>query len=171
MKLVHRRVIDIEIFDRGEELFLVKGTLKDLKGEPVYTYSMKRVGPGELFHGLRLEMTVRIPDMEIIEVEAFMDDVPGEPCLDVLPELKRLVGLRIEGGFQKAVNERLGGVKGCVHFNNLVGQMAQAVLQAYWGKKFSSLDGLSPADFREFINSCFVWDESKDVAKKFSGKM
>jgi len=167
MKLIHRRVIDIEIFDCGDDLLKVKGRLRDVRGETMTTYSGKQVKPGDDAHNFVLTMLVQFPDLEIRHVEGVMEEAPGEPCLEVLPFLSSVECLKIQPGFQRAVNERLGGVKGCVHFNNLLVQMAHAVLQAYWGKKFASIENFTTSNVREFINSCYVWDEEKEVAKLF----
>src|SRR5260370_19493111 len=65
----------------------------------------------------------------IVDVEAVTDKSPYRMCGDIAPDFKKLVGLRIGGGFHRAVRERLGGVHGCTHIVELLGPVATTAFQ------------------------------------------
>ena len=66
---------------------------------------------------------------EIVDVEAVTDKSPYQLCGGIAPDFKKLIGLRIGGGFNRAVRERLGGVHGCTHLVELLGPVATTAFQ------------------------------------------
>ena len=53
--------------------------------------------------------------------------IPSAPT--AAPNFERLAGLKIGRGFLKACNERVGGVHGCTHLRELLGQMGTVAFQ------------------------------------------
>ena len=70
--------------------------------------------------------------MEITAFEAVTEYGPYSICPSAAPNFARLAGLRIGRGFIKAANERVGGVHGCTHLRELLGQMGTVAFQTLY---------------------------------------
>jgi hypothetical protein len=73
--------------------------------------------------------------MVIHDVEAVTDNSPYRVCPDVTPNFKRLVGMRIAGGFRRQARERVGGTQGCTHIVELLGPVATTAYQTIHSDK------------------------------------
>jgi hypothetical protein len=76
----------------------------------------------------------------IVDVEAVTDKSPYQICGDVAPDFKKLIGLRIGGGFHREVRARLGGVHGCTHIVELLGPVATTAFQTVSSRKARDLN-------------------------------
>ncbi|MHC4127732.1 MAG: AMP-binding protein, partial [Planctomycetota bacterium] len=101
MKLTAQRNITIELFETGKEDVVLVGTLLDHE------------------HLVKLELTVHLPDEQIIQSRASMIRVPFPVCHEVELIAERLVGLRIERGVLPEIDQRVGGSAGCSHIKEL----------------------------------------------------
>ncbi|MBL6455405.1 DUF2889 domain-containing protein [Belnapia sp. T6] len=128
---LHRRVIEIHGYRREDGLYDIEGHLEDTKAHPFENAARGWVQPGQPLHGLWLRLTIR-EDMEIVACEAASDHTPYEQCPGAAPNFSRLAGLRIGPGFNKAVQERVGGVAGCTHLREMLGQMATVAYQTLY---------------------------------------
>jgi hypothetical protein len=128
---LHRRAIDIRGYRREDGLFDIEAHLVDTKSYPFLNDDRGTIEPGEALHGMWLRLTVR-EDMEIVACEAASDFTPYAVCPQAAPNFARLAGLRIGPGFNRAVQERVGGVEGCTHLRELLGQMATVAYQTLY---------------------------------------
>ena len=76
----------------------------------------------------------------IVDVEAATDSSPYQICGNVAPDFKKLIGLRIGGGFHREVRARLGGVHGCTHIVELLGPVATTAFQTVSSGKARELN-------------------------------
>ena len=60
-----------------------------------------------------MEVVARLPDLEIISIEAQMARPLHEPCKAAVSMVERLKGLRIGPGLRKIAEGLIGGPKGC----------------------------------------------------------
>lgn len=164
-RLVHTRNIEIQTYDLGSHLVLVEGKLKDRRDSDS--------PPGEagngpvLIHDLVARMWVQGPDLTISAVEAEMPHIPREMCPEVLPGVKKLVGLRIITGFTQKVKDLIGDVRGCSHLTNLFLTLGPAAVQGYWaayGRRPGARSLDNPAVSR-VINSCHVWRQDGPLVR------
>lgn len=128
---LHRRAIDIQGYQREDGLYDIEAHLVDTKSYPFVNEDRGAIRPGEALHGMWLRLTVR-EDMEIVACEAASDFTPYGICPGAAPNFARLAGLRIGPGFNRAVQERVGGVAGCTHLRELLGQMATVAFQTLY---------------------------------------
>lgn len=128
---LHRREIDIRGWQREDGLYDIEAHLQDTKAYPFENDDRGTIEPGEPLHGLWLRLTVN-EDMVIVAAEAASDHTPYAICPGAAPNFARLAGLRIGPGFNRAVAERVGGVLGCTHLRELLGQMATVVFQTLY---------------------------------------
>jgi hypothetical protein len=156
-KPVHIRQTEIKTYDLGDHRILVEATLKDTRTPP----------PGEdspeagmvLVHDLVARIRVQGPDLTIAGAEAEMPHIPREGCREVLPDMQKLVGLRIISGYTQKVKDLIGDVKGCSHLTHLFLSLGPAAVQGYWaayGRKPGARSLANPAISR-VIDSCRVW--------------
>jgi hypothetical protein len=130
-ELLHLRDIELRGWRRADGLYDIEAHLKDTKSYAFENDDRGTIEPGEPLHGMWLRLTVR-EDMEIVSAEAASDHTPYGICPGAAPNFARLAGLRIGPGFNRAVAERVGGVLGCTHLRELLGQMATVAYQTLY---------------------------------------
>jgi len=154
---VHRRTMEIEVYDVPSHTLRVVGTLRDTRpwADP----------EGELrdVHDMELTVDVRRSDLTITAVRARMHRFPHAECPAILPAFDDLVGLSVARGYTRAVQERLGRARGCTHLELLARTLGPAVIQALPSAAARDADsgvlagasGVSPVQW--LANSCHVW--------------
>lgn len=130
-EMLHRRAIDIRGWRREDGLFDIEAYLEDTKAYPFENEDRGTIAPGEPLHGLWLRLTVN-GEMVIIAAEAASDHTPYTVCPGAAPNFARLAGLKVGPGFNRAVVERVGGILGCTHLREVLGQMATVVFQTLY---------------------------------------
>lgn len=125
---LHTRAIVLEGYRRADGLYDIEARLTDTKTYEFENDDRGRIEPGEALHGMFMRLTVD-ESMVIQACEAATDFSPYAICPQAAPNFARLAGLRIQGGFLKAANERVGGPVGCTHLRELLQQMATVAIQ------------------------------------------
>ena len=132
-QLKHRRSIDVQIYARGNGLWEVDAHITDVRPRET-RLATGMLAPGEPIHDMLVRLVV---DESFNVVEAGAQTLampyPGQ-CDAFSPVYGRLVGLNLMRGFRQAVRERLGGVQGCTHLNELTQVLPTAVVQAFAGE-------------------------------------
>jgi hypothetical protein len=179
-ELLHLRDIDLRGYQRADGLVDIEAHLVDTKTYTFPNVDRGEVKPGEPLHGMWLRLTINL-DLEIIEAEAASDFTPYVQCPQAAPNFSRLAGLKIGPGFNKAVNERVGGVVGCTHLREVLAQMATvayqttyslrdkraraqraAAIEANGGKELPR----EPAKRPSLIGTCLAYDPAGEVVRK-----
>jgi long-subunit acyl-CoA synthetase (AMP-forming) len=101
MQLTDQRNITVELFDAGNDKAIVVGTMLDNE------------------HLIKLDVTIHLPDEQIVASRLKMIRVPFPVCKEVENAAERLVGLRIERGVLNEIAARIGGRVGCSHIKEL----------------------------------------------------
>lgn len=128
---LHARDIALRGYERADGLFDVEAHLTDTKTYAFTNRDRGTVEPGVPLHGMWLRLTVD-EDMTVVACEAATDFAPYHVCPGAAPNFARLAGLRIGPGFSRGVRERVGGVEGCTHLRELLGQMATVAFQTLY---------------------------------------
>ncbi len=162
MKLLHSRNIEIECFALEDNKIKAIGTLDDDRGLPLQTYGGKQIPAGGDLHTMRVTLVLD-EQLRIDHAQIEMLDTPGDQCSAIEAQSEQLIGLSIQRGFRRALFERTGGIKGCMHVNTLVTQMAPAILQASFAAKGQE-GGLNEQHWQEHIvDSCHVMRQDGEV--------
>jgi hypothetical protein len=118
----------------------------------------------------------------IVDVEAVTDSSPYRVCGDIAPNFKKLIGLRIGAGFNRAVRERLGGTQGCTHIVELLGPVATTAFQTAGSRRVQELqtahrikigkppkphDPNKPQRKPYMVDNCYAWASDGEVAKRW----
>ncbi len=143
---LHTRRVTCQGFFREDGLWDIEGHITD---EKTYEHSNEWRGPlkpGDFVHDMSIRLTVD-HRFTIVDVEAVTDKSPYQICGNVAPDFKKLIGLRIGGGFHRKVKERLGGVHGCTHIVELLGPVATTAFQTVSSRQGARAQpGASPQD-------------------------
>jgi len=170
-KPVHIRQMEFKTYDLGAHQVLVEATLKDTRPPP----PSENPGGGRmvLVHDLVARIRVQGPDLTIVAVEAEMPHIPREMCREVLPDMQKLVGLRIITGYTQRLKDLIGDIKGCSHLTHLFLCLGPAAVQGYWaayGRKPEARSLSNPAITR-VIDSCRVWRRDGALVASLSGEV
>jgi hypothetical protein len=128
---LHHRSIQIDGYRRADGLFDIEAHLVDTKTYAFGNEDRGVIEPGTPLHGMWARMTVDA-DFLIHAFEASTEFAPYAPCPQAAPNFARLAGLRVGRGFIKAANERIGGVHGCTHIREMLGQMGTVAFQTLY---------------------------------------
>jgi len=130
---IHRRSISIEGFRRSDGLYEVEARLVDVKDVTAELAEGPRA-PGEPIHDMKVRITFD-RTLTIVEAVAVTDEMPYHgACERINPAYAALKGVRMKPGFTAKLREMFGGIAGCTHITELVGNMATAAYQTLAGE-------------------------------------
>jgi len=181
---LHTRHVTCQGFFREDGLWDVEGRITDTKSYEHANEWRGPLRPGEFVHDMSIRLTFD-HKFTIVDVEAVTDKSPYPICGEVAPDFKKLIGLRIGGGFHRAVRERLGGVHGCTHIVELLGPVATTAFQTVSSRKARDLNRehraktgtLPKPDATKpnkpprkpyVIDTCHAWASDGEVAKRWT---
>ena len=141
---LHRRAIEMVGYERADGLFDIEAHLVDTKTYAFANQDRGTIEPGTPLHGMLARMTLG-SDMVITAFEANTEYGPYTICPSAAPNFSRLAGLCVGRGFIRAANERIGGVHGCTHLRELLGQMGTVAFQTLYSRRFKP-DGTPNAE-------------------------
>ena len=171
-KLEHLRDIQLRGYVREDGLVDIEAHLTDTKTYGFPSEHRGQVGPGDPIHGMWVRMTIN-EDMLIVACEAASDHTPFAVCTGATPAFANLAGLSIGPGFNRAVNERVGGVLGCTHLREVLAQMGTVAFQTMWplrnrrqaAQRKAEADG-APRRRPTLLGTCHAYAPNSPVVRK-----
>lgn len=151
---VHRRSIDLQLFDQGGSL-LLRGRLQDSRpwqDDPAVA----------VVHDMHIEFEISLGSLTITRATAQMAAFPHAECPLVTAQFGRLVGVNIARGYNKSLREAFGGVTGCAHVYELARAAGSAVVQGNMSRtaRRGKFGVVSPsAVFGALKGMCHIWSE------------
>ena len=174
---IHTRTVTCQGFRRKDGLWDIEGHITDIK-----TYAFTNDDRGEIPPGVPVhEMWIRVTigdDLVIRAVEAVTDYAPFNGCDAIAPNYEKLVGLKLGPGLRKQIRERVGGVHGCTHLNELMGPVATTAFQTVFpilarealvaqeARKVSEKE--TPRRRMPLINTCHGWRSDGPAVKRIA---
>ena len=154
-RLLHNRSIDLQGFVRDDGLFELEARLTDRKSYDSRRFPDATLPAGEPLHDMIVRMTFD-GELLIHEFGATMAATPYDGCREAEPNFGALAGLRIEPGFLREANRRLGGIKGCTHVRELLQQIATTAYQTVVGVRLEeqAQTGAQPAGKPKLLDTC-----------------
>ncbi len=181
---LHTRRVTCQGFFREDGLWDIEGRIGDEKTYEQGNEWRGPLKPGDLVHDMSIRLTLD-HEFTIVDVEAVTDSSPYSICGEVAPDFRKLIGLRIGGGFHRDVRGRLGGVHGCTHIVELLGPVATTAFQTMSsgkarelnrahgertgnGRKPASADAPNPRPKPPVIDTCHAWAADGPVVKRWA---
>lgn len=171
-ELHHLRDIALRGFLREDGLVDIEAHLVDTKTYGFPSDYRGQVNPGEALHGMWVRLTVN-QDLVITACEAVTDFSPFETCPGATPNFAKLAGLSIGPGFNRAVNEVVGGIKGCTHLREVLAQMATVAFQTLWPIRFKRQQAQRAAEAEgaprrrpALLGTCHAYDPAGPVVAR-----
>ena len=181
-QLLHTRRVTCQGFFREDGLWDIEGRITDEKSYEHANEWRGALKPGDFVHDMSIRLTLD-HKFTIVDVEAVTDKSPYQICGDVAPDFKKLIGLRIGGGFHREVRARLGGVHGCTHIVELLGPVATTAFQTMSSGKARELNRAhraksdpapkadapsKPSRKPYVIDTCHAWAADGPVVKRWA---
>jgi hypothetical protein len=177
---LHTRRVTCQGFFREDGLWDIEGRITDEKSYEHANEWRGPLKPGDFVHDMSIRLTIDLR-FTIVDVEAVTDRSPYSMCGDITPDFKKLIGLRIGGGFHRAVRERLGGIHGCTHIVELLGPVATTAFQTVASRKAQDLDrahrakagapladdGDKPRRKPYMLDTCHTWASDSAVTRRW----
>jgi Protein of unknown function (DUF2889) len=139
-RLLHRRVLDVQVYARDDGLYEVEAALTDTKTRDIPMAGGTRHA-GEPIHDMLLQLVVDT-QLTIHAARSHTRWMPYPGACDQHGNAyERLVGLNLLKGFRLGVKERLAGIKGCTHLTELCQVLPTAVIQAFAGLVIDTREG------------------------------
>ena len=172
---LHSRTIAVNTFDGGaENTILVEGVLQDQRMQASRAAAGQDTAAPRVVHDLIVRMTVSLPKLKIIHIEAEMPVIPHMACPEIKDCVQKLVGIEIRHGFTDDVRNLIGNTQGCIHLMNLILSMGSAAVQGMWAyfshKKETSPTRIPDVDGKLLLDTCWVWRQDGPFAARIKGK-
>lgn len=172
---VHSRDIAIRTFPADPGRVVVEGRLCDERLVSGIRWNGDTETPG-VVHRIVVRLLLGEWPPTILDAEAEMLDVPHPLCPTTLDSIREVVGVSIVPGYGKEIQERLGGIRGCMHMAHLVGVMGTAALHGLWTdcsrrprkppESLEAFPGLS-----QLKNSCRLWREGGPILEEIRAEL
>jgi len=167
---MHTRTIRCEGYRRDDGLWDIEARIVDTK---TYAYEEPFRGRreiGEPVHHMAVRLTLDA-QMVVRDIEVDMPSTPYAACLGAAPEFRSLIGRRVGPGWRAAVNETVGGTRGCTHVRELLFPMATVAFQAIrgWpgdGPDAPALPQMPAGERPVFIDGCYAWAADGEVVAR-----
>jgi len=154
-------------YKREDGLWDIEAQILDTK---TFSYSEPYRGvrePGAAVHDMALRLTID-NDLVVRDIEVAMTSAPYAPCFGVAPAFKGLIGRKIGAGWRGAVQECVGGVKGCTHLRELLLPAATVAIQTLtnWPDSKRPIPSPDPDCSTErpnFVDGCKAWASDGEI--------
>jgi len=167
----HTRNIVCDGYKRDDGLWDIEARILDTKA---YAYDEPMRGrreAGDAVHDMRVRLTVD-DDLLVHAIEVAMPATPYGTCQGAMPAFQALVGKRIGLGWRRAVNEAVGGTRGCTHVRELLFPMATVAFQTISGWSEDETGDSAELERNRnarpyFIDGCKAWASDGEVVARF----
>lgn len=162
----HTRTISCEGYQREDGLWDVEARIVDTKPFRYRETIRGAREPSQAVHDMAVRLTLD-DTMLVRDIQVAMLSVPYGACSSALPAFKGLIGKTIGAGWRRAVQECVGGTKGCTHMRELLLPMATVAFQTRWGwpEEGTPLSSPNPEskELPHFVDGCKAWAVDGEV--------
>lgn len=134
---LHTRLLTVRLAwgDGGERI--AEGRIIDLRKRGLVPLLGKLQPPG-VVHDMAVRLRLQGEELTLAAIDPAMAAYPfaprpqtgGEACPHILPRVQDLVGVPLDGAWDAALVERIGGPRGCFHIATLLRLLGPAVVAA-----------------------------------------
>jgi len=168
---LHTRTITCQGYARDDGLWDIEARIVDEKTYAVVEEFRGHRPVGAHVHDMSLRLT--LDEAKVVKaIEVTTDDAPYDACYTVSQAYQKLVGAQVGGGWRKAVNEAVGGTRGCTHLKELLMPVATVAFQTMgrWPRSGETTvteklpDGAKQRPY--FLDGCRAWSVEGAVVQK-----
>lgn len=162
---LHRRDYLFDGYRREDGHYDIEGRIVDRKHYAFPNRWRGEVQRGEALHDMVVRLTVD-RDYRLLAIEVKTLSSPFSLCPDIEPQFQSLVGAKLTRGWSKILAEKVGGVKGCTHINEMLRLMGTIAFQTIGGdhRRRAQQEGRTPEAPRPgFLDSCHALASSSPV--------
>lgn len=165
-RLKHRRLIDVQVFARGDGLWEVDAVLVDTKTRVTQVADGQRPA-GTPIHEMLLRLVVN-ERLDVVEAgsETRWMPYPGL-CGEHGDAYAQLVGLNLLQDFHRQLRARLGGTRACTHLTELAQVLPTAVVQAFAGEVIDTRGSAEGASRPFQIGRCHALRSDGEAVRQF----
>ena len=159
---VHTRTVVFRGYRREDGLWDIEGEMTDQKAYPHHASDRGTLEPGDHVHGMAIRLTVD-DAMKINDVAVTMPSTPFAECQPAKAPVALLIGRTLGAGWRNAIEEAMGGIRGCTHLRELLFNMATAAYQTIplYREHLRKLSGRPPPVLTRpppHMGKCLAWD-------------
>ncbi len=125
---IHRREVVHNGYLRADGLWDIESEIRDSKSYGFRNADGRERAPGESLHQMKVCLTID-DNLTVVAAWAEMPATPFDECPAAADPVRGLVGLTIGRGWRKAIDEAMGGIRGCTHVRELIAAMATVAFQ------------------------------------------
>lgn len=161
---LHLRRIELRGYRRHDGLYDIDARMVDTKAHELTLASGRVVPSGERLHDMSIRLTVD-EDLNVIDIVASTDASPFGICVEATETLQSLKGLRIGGGWSRAIRERLTGRKGCTHLTELLAPLATVAFQTLAPVRQARPSPVDGNGRPRKIDSCYAYASDREIVR------
>lgn len=163
----HTRKIRCEGFEREDGLWDIEARIVDTKTYATTEPYRGSRAAGMHVHDMALRMTLD-RDMVVRDIEVSTEHAPYDPCFTVAEAYKGLIGAKVGQGWRRAVQEAVGGTKGCTHLRELLMPAATVAFQTMgsWPKEGDEKPARPAKTRPNFLDGCKAWAATGEVVER-----
>lgn len=147
-------------------------TVEDLKDGSL----LVKVTSNDTCFSLELEMTIKIPDMEISDIKGDIVRSPYNKCSEALAVLQEAVGIRIGTGLIKNINAFIANEQGCRRLADMILEGCDQVVNRFTFSTIHKGRNIKPEELRaaqkeflkanpQLIGSCIAYAKDSPLVK------
>jgi len=160
--LLHTRHVRFHGYKRDDGWYDIEACMSDVKTTDFAIEGERTWQPGEPIHDMRARITIDT-DLVVLSIEVVMEHVPYGECAAARPAVQSLVGCSMRKGWRRAIEDRLGAVRGCTHVRELLLNMGTAAFQTLAPMLVIPDDEVrAPLP----LGGCVSWDPAGSMVKR-----
>ncbi len=162
---IHHRCIEMQGYRRSDGLYEAEGRLTDRKPRDFLPLlGGKQVPAGEPLHDMGVTIVFDL-EMRVHAVRTFTSAAPYAICPEAGRAMQTLVGLRMVGGWNKEVRQRLGGAQGCTHLMEMMGPLATVAFQTLSEERQGQPLAVDADGRPRKIDSCYAYGAQRELVR------
>ncbi len=125
---IHTRRVVSNGYLRADGLWDIETRIEDTKTYFARNGDGRERQPGAPIHHMEVRMTLD-DALKVVDAVATMPSTPFDECTPAADPVRGLIGATIGPGWRKAIDEAMGGIRGCTHVRELIAAMATVAYQ------------------------------------------
>jgi hypothetical protein len=166
---MHTRSVSYQGFQRADGLWDIEAEITDVKPFSFAGHDGQDFPAGRPIHGMAIRLTLD-EQLVIHAIATTVDHAPHAECQQGKAPVQQLVGARIGPGWRQAIEQALGGVRGCTHLRELLFNMGTAAYQSLYGvfERNRRSEQAATGQMRPpaHLNGCIAWDTRGPVTAR-----